>query len=99
VKRTLKAMVFLGCVLLVGVTSLFVIQNGERTVDLSLDFGIWAAHLKEPVEVPVLMGITLAVGIVLGALPLASWGMRLRRRLRLSDQVTSEADSGGQEWT
>jgi hypothetical protein len=55
--------------------------------------------LKEPVEVPVLMGITLAVGIVLGALPLASWGMRLRRRLRLSDQVTSEADSGGQEWT
>lgn len=80
------------------VTTLFVIQNGERTVDLSLDLGFWAAHLKEPVAVPVLMGITLAAGMVLGALPVASWGMRLRRKLRHPDPQPPEDEASPDEW-
>ena len=78
--------------------TLFVIQNGERTVDLSLDLGFWAAHLKEPVAVPVLMGITLAAGMVLGALPVASWGMRLRRKLRHPDPQALEDEASTDEW-
>ena len=97
-KRTMRLLSLTVLVAAAVTITLFVVQNGERTVDLSLDLGFWAAHLKEPVAVPVLMGITLAAGMVLGALPVASWGMRLRRKLRQPEPKASESAPSTDEW-
>lgn len=62
--------------LVLGVLSLFVVQNLGRTTDLSLDLWVWAAHLRQPVPVPWLLLGTFATGFLLGG----GWGLIGRMR-------------------
>lgn len=52
--------------LVVAAGALFAVQNSSRTTQLSFDLGVAAWQLAEPVSVPILIGITLGVGFVLG---------------------------------
>lgn len=67
--------------LVLGVLSLFVVQNLGRTTDLSLDLWVWAAHLRQPVPVPWLLLGTFAAGFLLGG----GWG--LVGRIRANSRV------------
>ena len=47
---------------------LFWVQNQARTTQLSLDIGVTAFQLQQPVQVPALMLICTALGLCLGML-------------------------------
>ena len=75
-----------------GVAGLFIVQNSTRTTQLSLDLGMAAWQLEQPVSVPLLMGACLVAGLLLGAVPVSlrsySRGRRvkqLERELALQD--------------
>lgn len=57
--------------LVVGLLALFTVQNLGRTTDLSIDLWVWAAHLRQPVPVPLLMLGAFALGLLLGG----TWGV------------------------
>lgn len=66
-----KTKLIVSAVLLVLVglpTTLFVLQNAGRVTGLSLNAGLFAVELAQPVAVPALMGITFAVGLLAGVL-------------------------------
>lgn len=46
--------------------SMFVVQNLERTVPLSLNLGVGGVELTQPMPIPYLLGITLLIGVVFG---------------------------------
>jgi len=75
----------------VGVVYLFVIQNGARTTQLSLNLFVLAYELKQPIQIPALIGITAGVSFAVGLVPTLIWGMgkaskarRLEREIALS---------------
>ena len=80
--------------LVLGVLSLFVVQNLERTTDLSLDLWVWAAHLRQPVPVPWLLLGTFLGGFLLGG----GWGlvgrMRAHSRVEQLEQDLARASLG-----
>lgn len=49
-------------------TALFAIQNAGRVTGLSLNTGLFAFELAEPMAVPALMGITFAAGLLAGVI-------------------------------
>ena len=49
-------------------TALFAIQNASRVTGLSLNAGLFAFELADPVAVPALMGITFGVGLLAGVI-------------------------------
>lgn len=49
-----------------GILSLFVIQNLERTTDLSINLFFFHRHLRDPVSVPMLLLGTLGGGLLVG---------------------------------
>lgn len=49
-------------------TALFAFQNSGRMTGLSLNGGLFAFELAEPVAVPALMAITFAVGLLAGVI-------------------------------
>ncbi len=57
--------------LVVGLATLFTVQNLGRTTDLSLDLWVWAAHLRQPVPVPYLLLACFGSGLLLGG----AWGL------------------------
>jgi hypothetical protein len=63
-------------------TGLFTVQNSSRTAQLSLDLGVagWQWQLERPLPLPALLWGALAVGLLLGAVPL--WLRSLRRKLK-----------------
>ena len=83
--------------LLVGVAALFVIQNGDRTTQLSLNLFVYAFELKDPVQIPVLIGITSGIGFALGFLPMLFWGAGRARRARQLEQEIALASRGDQD--
>lgn len=62
--------------------ALFAIQNSSRTTQLSLDLGFAAWQLDREVPVPALLGGTLLVGLVVGAVPLWWRSISLAGRVR-----------------
>lgn len=78
-----------------GLGTLFWVQNSLRTVDLSLDLYVVAFKLASPVSVPVLLGATLVLGVLVGA------GMMvLARRPPAPASVSASGSSGGGDlWT
>lgn len=87
--------------LVVGVGVLFTIQNGGRMTQLSLDLGLYAWQLKEPVPIPLLIGLCFGSGFALGVLVMvtrtARQGSRIRRleqELAVSSTVSTERDDG-----
>jgi hypothetical protein len=65
-------------VLVGGLLALFVIQNLERTTDLSLNLIFFHRHLAQPVSVPLLLIGTFAAGGFFGLIA----GLLLRGRKR-----------------
>lgn len=77
------------------VVYLFAVQNGLRTVMLSLDLGFAAWQLAKPVTAPALMSICFALGFLVGGVILLPRTLSLRRRVKqLEGQV---ALSGGDD--
>ncbi len=69
-------------VLVVALCTLFVVQNVEREVQMSLDLGFRAWQLERPVSVPALIAICIGAGMVLAGVPLGLRALRLQSRLR-----------------
>ena len=69
-----------------GVGTLFVLQNGARTTQLSLDVGFAAWKLEQPISVPALVGICFGAGFLGGALVFGVRGMRLASKMRRLEQ-------------
>ena len=67
-------------VLVVG--TLFVLQNGARETQLSLDLGFRAWELRRPVTVPALIAVSFAAGLLVAAVPLGLRSLRLQSKLR-----------------
>lgn len=61
---------------------LFTVQNSSRTAQLSLDLGVAAWQLERPLPLPALLWGALAVGLLLGAVPLWLRSLRLAGRVR-----------------
>ena len=86
----------------VFIAALFTIQNGGRLSGLSLSFGISGAafQLADPLPVPWLMWISLAVGL------LSSGGWGLWQRFTLGKQISelqrkldrASINSGNDPW-
>lgn len=80
-------------VILIGV--MFTLQNGARVSDLSLNLGLWAWHLREPVPVPWLLWGALGIGLLIGG----GWGFLGRfadgRRIRELEMRSARSDLGG----
>ncbi len=81
-------------------SALFVVQNMGRTTQLSIDFGVAAFQLPQPVEVPVLMGVCLLVGIVCGAVAFIPGRMAANKKARrLEQQLALGGDGSDDGWT
>ncbi len=90
---------------ILGVATLFTVQNMSRTSGLSLDLWVVGIQLGDPQPVPYLLGTALALGLILGV----GWGIQSRRnssrRIRQleSDLVRLELgrspDSASTDWT
>lgn len=65
-----------------GVLGLFWVQNMGRTTQLSLDFGLFAWQLAEPIAITNLVGVAFAAGLACGMLPFATLSLRSSRRAR-----------------
>lgn len=76
-------------VLLIALGALFSLQNSARTTQLSLDLGFAAWQLEQPVSIPLLIGISFAVGVLVGGLLGLIRIVRLGSRVReLEQRVT-----------
>ncbi len=64
--------------LVAGAISLFIIQNYERTTDLSINLIVYNTHLADPVSVPLLLIGTFLAGGLFGLIA----GLVLRGRRR-----------------
>jgi hypothetical protein len=65
-----------------AVVALFVVQNSERSTQLTLNLGFAAWQLAQPVSVPALIGVAFAAGFVLAAVPLGAMAISASRRAR-----------------
>ncbi len=65
-------------VLVTGLLALFVVQNYERTTDLSINLIFFHRHLADPISVPLLLLGTFAGGGLVGLVT----GLLLRGRRR-----------------
>jgi len=74
---------------------LFVVQNSARDTQLSLDLGVAAWQLAQPLSVPALIGLCFGAGFVLGVLTMGAQAARLGRRARRLEQQI--ATSGSQD--
>lgn len=83
--------------LLAGAAALFWVQNASRTAMISLNLGFTQLQLVEPIPVPALMALCLAVGLVVGvAMVVPMWaraGARARKAER-SAALGHDAPSG-----
>jgi uncharacterized integral membrane protein len=97
----MKAQGIIALVLLLvggGAGSLFVIQNGSRTTQLSLDLFMFGWQLMHPVSVPVLMGLCAGAGLLLGGLIFGARSVRLSSQVRRLERQIALSDQGAEEW-
>jgi hypothetical protein len=98
--RTTAILVVIAALVLGGLATLFVVQNAQRTTQLSLDLWVRAWELQGPVSVPALMGLCFGTGLLLGGgffwlRAAAAW-----RRVRvLERQVALQDRGGGSGWS
>ena len=85
--------------LVAAVAALFIVQNHSRTAQLSLDLGIAAWQLKEPLSIPILMAICFGSGLVVAGVPLGIRSASANRRARrLEQEVALSGGSSGDGW-
>lgn len=80
-----------------GGVALFAVQNSARTTQLSLDLGVVAWQLQQPVPVPALLGIAFGLGLVAGFLPLALRSFRLAARVRELESQEAMTRAGAKD--
>ena len=78
--------------LIVG--TLFVLQNGERATQLSLDLGFRAWELQRPVTVPLLIAVCFTSGLVVAGVPLGLRSLRLQSKIRRLEQGRPPLNTG-----
>ena len=84
-------------VLLAGlVGTAFVMQNMSRTTQLSLDLGLVAMQLGDPLPIPALIGISFAAGLVPTALFFLYRGWGQSSRIRRLEQQLALSDKGSE---
>ena len=71
----------------VGVGALFVLQNGERATQLSLDLGFRAWELRRPITVPLLIAVCFSSGLIVAGVPLGLRSLRLQSKVRRLEQM------------
>lgn len=69
-------------VALIALGALFSVQNAERTVVLSLDLGVAAWQIRDPVPAPLLIGVCFGSGFLVGGLLVSIRAVRLSSRVR-----------------
>ncbi len=93
----------IGWLLVVGVVALlvamFTLQNAERVADLSLNLGFAAWATDGPQPVPLLMLVSMAVGLLVGGGwgVMASWSAA-RRAERAEAQLSLTASQKVDDW-
>jgi uncharacterized integral membrane protein len=83
---------------LAGFIALFAVQNSSRVTQLSLDLGMAAWQLTQPVSVPALMGICIGGGFLLGVALIFPSYSRLSRRARSLEQKLALTEPTGSDW-
>lgn len=97
--RYLAVIAFVLVLAFLGVVALFVVQNGARTTQLSLDLGFAAWQLKDPVAIPALVGITFGSGFFLGVVPMWLRGLSQGRKVKqLERQAALSTDRSERPW-
>jgi uncharacterized integral membrane protein len=81
-----RTLLVLLIVLAVGLGALFAVQNSSRTTQLSLDLGVAAWQLQEPVQVPALIGVCFGAGVLVGVVGMTVRVARLSARVRQLEQ-------------
>lgn len=80
--------------------ALFVVQNMGRKTQLSIDLGVAAFQLPQPVEVPVLMGVCVLAGLLLGVAALLPGRMAASKKAqRLEQQLAYAGDGSDDGWS
>lgn len=77
--------------MMVGVFALFWMQNMGRTTQLSLDFGLFAWQLSEPIAITNLVALAFGAGLFCGVVPFAALSVRTARRARRLEAELSVA--------
>lgn len=78
----------------------FTMQNMSRTTGLSLNLGLWAWRLRQPVAIPALIWGSFGLGLVVAG----GWGWvrssALTRRVRKLEQelALTSVRGGGTDW-
>ena len=91
--RVVEIVLVVVTVLVVG--TLFVLQNGARETQLSLDLGFRAWQLQRPVTIPLLIAACFGAGFVAAGIPLGLRSLRLQSRVRRLERATPPvADAG-----
>ncbi len=81
--------------LLAGVVGMAWVQNMERTTQLSLNLYFKAIELKEPMQIPALIAISVGCGFLLGTIAfLPGWIRNAGKARKLEREI---ALSGGGE--
>jgi uncharacterized integral membrane protein len=96
-KRIVSLLIGTTALLLLCCLVLFVLQNSARTTQLSLDLGLYAFKLKQPVPITVLMGIVFGAGTLFGAIPMTRWAFRQRSSAKALEQQLQASESH-QDW-
>lgn len=96
-KRIVSLLFAATALALVCVSVLFVIQNSGRATQLSLDLGLYAFKLKQPVSITVLMGAVFGAGVLVGAVPMTRWAFRQRAAAKALQQQLQTSESH-QDW-
>lgn len=86
---------WISVLVLVGfIGTLFVVQNWERTSDISLDLYFVAWHLSNPVPVAPLLLAVFATGLLLGAL----WGYLKGRSTQMGSAAGGRESHSDDAW-
>ena len=77
----------------VGCAVLFWFQNAARTTQLSLNLGLVAWELSQPLSVPVLVASSVGVGFFLGSLVFGWLALAASRRARRAERAVPPAST------
>ena len=96
-KRIASLLVAITLLGFLSTVALFIVQNSARTTQLSLDLGLYAFKLQQPLAITALMGITFLAGVLFGAIPMTRWAFRQRTAAKTLEQQLHASESN-QDW-
>lgn len=76
---------------------LFAFQNHTRTTQLSLDLGFYAAQLDQPLQIPVLMALCVAVGALVPTVYFGTRWWRANTKARRLEQELALSGGGSKD--